>query len=156
MPETVHIPGNLPDSMPDFDRFCGGAHDAFGDFSQLRKRGRGANERDSIPPFYEQSDHRAAGNPGPGHLQRRKRRPMPLEFIAKSGSRSGDSRSFFFPYRPWASGRRAVQQVLQHGSRHYAAVCRNLRETMWWARRDLNPQPRDYESPALTVELQAP
>ena len=26
---------------------------------------------------------------------------------------------------------------------------------MWWARRDLNPQPRDYESPALTVELQA-
>ena len=24
-----------------------------------------------------------------------------------------------------------------------------------WARRDLNPQPRDYESPALTVELQA-
>ena len=27
--------------------------------------------------------------------------------------------------------------------------------TYWWARRDLNPQPRDYESPALTVELQA-
>jgi hypothetical protein len=26
---------------------------------------------------------------------------------------------------------------------------------LWWARRDLNPQPRDYESPALTVELQA-
>ena len=26
---------------------------------------------------------------------------------------------------------------------------------MWWARRDLNPQPRDYESPALTIELQA-
>ena len=26
---------------------------------------------------------------------------------------------------------------------------------MWWARRDSNPQPRDYESPALTVELQA-
>jgi hypothetical protein len=26
---------------------------------------------------------------------------------------------------------------------------------VWWARRDLNPQPRDYESPALTVELQA-
>src|ERR1700730_15550091 len=25
----------------------------------------------------------------------------------------------------------------------------------WWARRDSNPQPRDYESPALTVELQA-
>ena len=25
----------------------------------------------------------------------------------------------------------------------------------WWARRDLNPQPRDYESPALTIELQA-
>src|SRR6185437_13940437 len=26
---------------------------------------------------------------------------------------------------------------------------------LWWARRDLNPQPRDYESPALTIELQA-
>ncbi len=26
---------------------------------------------------------------------------------------------------------------------------------VWWARRDSNPQPRDYESPALTVELQA-
>jgi hypothetical protein len=25
----------------------------------------------------------------------------------------------------------------------------------WWAPRDLNPQPRDYESPALTVELEA-
>ena len=25
-----------------------------------------------------------------------------------------------------------------------------------WARRDLNPQPTDYESAALTVELQAP
>ena len=25
-----------------------------------------------------------------------------------------------------------------------------------WARRDLNPGPRDYESPALTAELQAP
>ena len=24
-----------------------------------------------------------------------------------------------------------------------------------WARRDLNPRPRDYESPALTAELQA-
>ena len=25
----------------------------------------------------------------------------------------------------------------------------------WWARRDSNPRPRDYESPALTAELQA-
>ena len=24
-----------------------------------------------------------------------------------------------------------------------------------WARWDLNPEPRDYESPALTIELQA-
>ena len=30
-----------------------------------------------------------------------------------------------------------------------------LLDLFWWARRDLNPQPRDYESPALTVELQA-
>ena len=26
----------------------------------------------------------------------------------------------------------------------------------WWARRDSNPGPRDYESPALTAELRAP
>ena len=26
----------------------------------------------------------------------------------------------------------------------------------WWARRDLNPEPKDYESSALTVELRAP
>ena len=26
---------------------------------------------------------------------------------------------------------------------------------LWWARRDSNPRPRDYESPALTAELQA-
>ena len=32
---------------------------------------------------------------------------------------------------------------------------RCLKLEVWWARRDLNPQPRDYESPALTVELQA-
>ena len=34
---------------------------------------------------------------------------------------------------------------------------RNARKShiLWWARRDSNPQPRDYESPALTVELQA-
>ena len=25
----------------------------------------------------------------------------------------------------------------------------------WWARRDSNPGPRDYESPALTAELRA-
>ena len=25
----------------------------------------------------------------------------------------------------------------------------------WWASRDLNPGPRDYESPALTTELEA-
>jgi hypothetical protein len=28
-------------------------------------------------------------------------------------------------------------------------------ERSWWARRDLNPQPTDYESAALTIELQA-
>ena len=26
---------------------------------------------------------------------------------------------------------------------------------IWWALRDLNPGPRDYESPALTAELRA-
>ena len=37
-----------------------------------------------------------------------------------------------------------------------AGSCRGGAGGRWWARRDLNPQPRDYESPALTVELQAP
>ena len=27
--------------------------------------------------------------------------------------------------------------------------------SVWWARRDLNPQPDRYERPALTIELQA-
>jgi hypothetical protein len=27
---------------------------------------------------------------------------------------------------------------------------------IWWARQDSNLQPRDYESPALTIVLQAP
>lgn len=26
----------------------------------------------------------------------------------------------------------------------------------WWAQRDLNPRPSDYESPSLTAELWAP
>ena len=30
-----------------------------------------------------------------------------------------------------------------------------IRASKEWARRDSNPEPRDYESPALTVELQA-
>src|SRR5690348_15250470 len=62
-----------------------------------------------------------------------------------------------------------------HGRNHFAsgAECESERPTpranpvcdrsaaevpradSWWARRDSNPQPRDYESPALTVELQA-
>ena len=32
---------------------------------------------------------------------------------------------------------------------------RMTRKMFGWARRDLNPGPRDYESPALTAELQA-
>ena len=35
-------------------------------------------------------------------------------------------------------------------------IAKRAKTEEWWARRDLNPQPRDYESPALTVELQAP
>ena len=31
----------------------------------------------------------------------------------------------------------------------------NYSETAKWARWDSNPRPRDYESPALTAELQA-
>jgi hypothetical protein len=38
---------------------------------------------------------------------------------------------------------------------YYRELSGNTFGNFWWARRDLNPQPRDYESPALTVELQA-
>ena len=43
---------------------------------------------------------------------------------------------------------------------HLRKLCKSVplspdESCCWWARRDLNPQPRDYESPALTVELQA-
>ncbi len=34
-------------------------------------------------------------------------------------------------------------------------IRRQIHMTEWWACRDSNPEPRDYESPALTVELQA-
>ena len=39
-----------------------------------------------------------------------------------------------------------------------AAPCaaQNGENEKWWARQDSNLQPRDYESPALTIELQAP
>jgi hypothetical protein len=30
-----------------------------------------------------------------------------------------------------------------------------MKRLNWWARRDLNPRPTDYESAALTTELQA-
>ena len=39
---------------------------------------------------------------------------------------------------------------------HYGVGISDLKNRLWWARRDLNPQPTDYESAALTVELQAP
>lgn len=35
------------------------------------------------------------------------------------------------------------------------AYHRRSQEVKWWARQDSNLEPRDYESPALTVELQA-
>src|ERR1035438_1501009 len=35
------------------------------------------------------------------------------------------------------------------------AKTRRIQGKYWWACRDSNPEPRDYESPALTVELQA-
>ena len=43
------------------------------------------------------------------------------------------------------------------GENWYSRVieCSEKFEKTWWARRDLNPQPKDYESSALTVELQA-
>lgn len=31
---------------------------------------------------------------------------------------------------------------------------RERSERLWWPRRDSNPQPSDYEPPALTIELQ--
>jgi hypothetical protein len=32
---------------------------------------------------------------------------------------------------------------------------KTLKRVEWWAQRDLNPRPSDYESPALTAELWA-
>ncbi len=51
-----------------------------------------------------------------------------------------------------AFGKRAVPATAP------ALRCGDLRHCEaedWWACRDLNPEPSDYESPALTVELQA-
>ena len=42
------------------------------------------------------------------------------------------------------------------GLRRTAYALRFAASVGWWARRDSNPQPRDYESPALTIELRAP
>ncbi len=48
---------------------------------------------------------------------------------------------------------------LTHGNGDAIPRLREMRfqtETVWWARRDSNPQPSGYEPPALTIELQAP
>ncbi len=45
------------------------------------------------------------------------------------------------------TGRRTECQFDQQTSKHDVVLK--------WARWDLNPEPRDYESPALTIELQA-
>ncbi len=59
---------------------------------------------------------------------------------------------------PWPQGKRqdpfCTSQSTSHGETGTQPNTRKLL-MQWWARRDLNPQPRDYESPALTVELQA-
>ena len=45
-----------------------------------------------------------------------------------------------------------LQRVNRDG--FISGVQRDRRE--WWARQDSNLQPKDYESSALTIELQAP
>ena len=51
-------------------------------------------------------------------------------------------------------------RILEGSSRlwnrtHAIDVLLEVAAGCWWARRDSNPRPRDYESPALTAELQA-
>ena len=46
--------------------------------------------------------------------------------------------------------------LLPHGEPETAATAGNgSMHEFWWARTDLNREPKDYESSALTVELQA-
>ncbi len=47
---------------------------------------------------------------------------------------------------PVEVGYATAAQELEH---HWGGVVK------WWAQRDLNPRPSDYESPALTTELWA-
>src|SRR5882757_10460824 len=66
---------------------------------------------------------------------------------------------------PWLPGRgtRCARRFRPHGEQGHHRVVRGAIEPTrmderktWWARRDSNPGPRDYESPALTAELRAP
>jgi hypothetical protein len=48
------------------------------------------------------------------------------------------------------AAREGLRRGFTEASSHPLAVWLRLRCLGWWARRDLNPRPRDYESPALT------
>ena len=67
-------------------------------------------------------------------------------------------RNLEWPAKPWfwsADGKvenMAACVSLRRGSLRFLAV----RQSEGWARQDSNLGPRDYESPALTAELQAP
>jgi hypothetical protein len=46
-----------------------------------------------------------------------------------------------------------IGRFFQRAIEVFALIYRN--DLKWWAQRDLNPRPSDYESPALTAELWA-
>ena len=49
----------------------------------------------------------------------------------------------------------SLRQTHFVGSTPLASLCSKSTSSRWWARWGSNPRPRDYESPALTAELQA-
>ena len=83
----------------------------------------------------------------PGITSRRCRPPIPVERRPLALTHSG-MMGTLLP-RSGARGVFTAPACLpkQHTRRH--CLCK------WWAQRDLNPRPSDYESPALTTELWA-
>jgi hypothetical protein len=79
-----------------------------------------------------------------------------------SGPFSGKSRTETFRAKMRTFGQRRLCCIEVHPSDHVAMQQAKISskslilQTVWWARRDSNPQPSGYEPPALTIELQAP
>ena len=163
-----YVPPNVPtpnvgfDSMPMdggkaitilFSRYCWIRLDVTGRLRKCLWR----RERDSNPryPF--------------GHNGFQDRRFQPLTHPSACRERAARFISLLQPYYcrldAGAHGLVELVRVCKRTQRIIAAAWQAVLDParspgktgnrLWWARRDSNPQPRDYESPALTVELQA-